>query len=220
MKIKKLRELIEVPKAELVLHTRSSEVTLRNQTCHTLFKTHSEKNSFYSSLSKNSEVLIFDCDLNLSSKESGYDNIVSIYSSAELLQQLTQLYLNPSTPLSLQQLRLVIIENISVFYWTLKLGRDLNYYVQLADLLSKITQKYGCNAIVTSWDNDYERGYNYNRQRSGNEAHGDVQKDPNQHTLQNVSYLPRQYYDRVDLVTHYGGGFVFEPKKEKSERVR
>lgn len=185
-----------------------SEITLRNQTCHTLFNTHVEKKAFYTSFLDNNGILIFDCDLNLSSKESGHGNIVSIYSSAELIKQLTELYVNPSTSLNLQQLKLVIIENISVFYWTLKLGKDMNYYIELADLLSKITQKYGCNAIVTSWDSDYEKGFNYNRQRVSNEVHEDAQKVLNQLTVQNVSFLPRQYYDRVDIVTHYGRGLV------------
>lgn len=193
--------MVEIPRAELLLRTPALDVPLCNQTCHVLFNSNTEKEAFHSSISDNGrkeKTLVLDCDLNFASTGAVGD-AVSVFGPDELTLKLENLYLDPTKSTNLQYLELLVIENISVFYWGLKLSKKLKFFVEIADLVTKISERLGCNVITTSWDSDFDKGYNYNRVRA---ARGLNEKDPK--LLQALSFLPLQYFERVGVVVHYG----------------
>lgn len=110
-------------------------------------------------------------------------------------------------PLHGNALNTLIVDNISVYFWDLRLlnmdpknSRVLGYtheisgheyYARLLDALHTIQGKYKCNIITTSWDNVYERGYNYN----GN-------TEPDLAGLDSLTYLPASYLQPFDYIIH------------------
>lgn len=80
-------------------------------------------------------------------------------------------------------LNTLVIENISSFYWELRESKQrIASYGRLADTLDLFKRRYACNIIVTAWDSDFEKGYNYKRRRETPKV------------FQDLSFIPKEFF--------------------------
>lgn len=131
------------------------------------------------------ENIVVDSQLSLGESE----NFAALILQLELILAVTL----PEDPLFHINIHTLIIDNLSVYYWELKLllfQDQVSKYQQLGDLLHIIHKRYNCGVITTSWDSMFELGYQYN--------HKSV---PEQLTL-----IPTGFFKHFTYVVHYEGG--------------
>lgn len=93
----------------------------------------------------------------------------------------------------------LVIDNLLVFYWDLRVLNAYNYarlgfdsyvaakslYLRLMDVVESIRDKYRCNVVVCSFDVGFDMGYQGNRD-----------------SVQTHTSLPEDYIKRHDMVVH------------------
>lgn len=152
---------------------------------------------------------MFDCGYSAPNSFLSRCTVVPIESPEELLHQLKELLsVNCSLDLTLSTL---VVENVSDFYFSLKLNRNFVFYTDLTEILRDISVKYKCNVIVTSWDNHYERGYNYRAKDTDSEV--DLTNESNKGTLDSITYLPKVYMDLFDHVLYKDKRYLRDENK-------
>lgn len=120
----------------------------------------------------------------------------------QLLMARLQALLDDTHPFRSQVLTLLLIEDLSTFFWLLKLQGRRQAYRRLNEVLHTVRVRYGCNIIVTAWDNAFEKGFAYKPVES--EAHA----------LDDLTYMPGELFDNVQLwrvgntVWHYDSWWV------------
>lgn len=82
-------------------------------------------------------------------------------------------------------LHLIIIEDLSSFYWEFK----SRHYQEIFSMIDKLRNKYGINIIITNWSNNYERGYNYKLKPSGTPVN-----------LNDVTFVNNEFIKKIDYV--------------------
>ncbi|CUM63982.1 uncharacterized protein PRCAT00001570001 [Priceomyces carsonii] len=199
MKTKTLYDFIKLQDGILNVPLRHDVYpTLVNQSCHFLFSSRELKLNFIEQIKGKGTVL-----LNCGQEEycnNGPTIIRSVSSFENLLlflQSLLTEYLD-------YELRNLVIDNISVFYWELKVLHLMSYksigyrsdssnqsYKRFLDLLEQLKEKFKCNIVITSWDVTFDKGYNY----KGKEDI--VPKD-----ISSLSYLSPMYLFWCDYILH------------------
>lgn len=190
MKYTSLNELITIAPKEITLGTNK----LSNLTCHHLFKTRSSQGTFYDDLKvQPDQLIIIPCGPVISSKE--WTTLEQQYTFGDLLKTLHRILVGKVLMNSI--VHTLIIDNLSMFYWDLKVLDDFNFtavggttmyvnastlYQRLADIIVEISLKYKCNVIVTSLDIEFDRGY----YQDG--------------SSKELSGFPKEYLDRFDYV--------------------
>lgn len=188
-------------------------VQLLSQACHFIFSDKQSKKETYRQLGSDGVVYIFDCGLDgfeyLGDRCMTDGGFATMDHLLEKLQQILTIGCNGDTthPLQGKTINTVIVDNISVYYWDLKLmnhdannGRLLGYanetsgtgyYTKLWRVLHQIQAKYKCNIVTSSWNNTYEKGYKYT---------GPTGSEPT--TLDSVTFLPHKYLVEFDYLIH------------------
>lgn len=158
-----LTQLLVLPNKQFQLN-KTENSWLDSQTLHRIFTSTTEKRDFFEKIVKDTvippqNVLVIDC---------GYSNWlpkqlnkVCASSSTDILEKLKTILAGEL--FEDHQLDLLVIENISEYYFELRLRKDHNWYYQISDLSHQLVKKYRCNVVLTSWDSGYESGYNSKR---------------------------------------------------------
>lgn len=137
-------------------------ITLLNETCHVILQNRSERFEFFKLLRRDNEnnFVIFDCEFN---NDFGNSEIILVESYKHLLECLQE-FLIPDKKSSFFDINglIVVIDNISLFYWQLKHEKFTNFYSKFLDLLDEIKLKYKCNIVITSWGSNYEKDLTIN----------------------------------------------------------
>lgn len=187
---------------------------LENQLCHLLFEDGDSKRELFKSIKVPNTIAIFDCGHNgFPYLPDNFEVIDNFSSLDELLSSLEDILdIKAFHPLYHKSLNTIIVDNISVFYWDLKLlnsntvpagctykhkCRGNDYYLKLLSVLKKIKQKTRCNIITTSWSNTFEKGYNYanSESKTREEYVHDTEVDK-------FTFLPKQYLASFDFLIH------------------
>lgn len=189
------------------------QVQLLSQACHFIFSDKQTKRDTFRSLVGDGTVYILDCGLD-GFNYLGDECIVN--SDFAMMDQLLESLRNVLTvgtkedtkhPLYNKIINTVIVDNLSVYYWDLKLlnndpkyheqlgyaikASGLEYYTKLISALQEIQSKYKCNIITSSWDNSFEKGHNF----SG-------ATDCEATDLDSVTFLPQRYLMEFDYLIH------------------
>ncbi|CCE85444.1 Piso0_005040 [Millerozyma farinosa CBS 7064] len=217
MRTKTLLDFFEIQKQEITLPLSDSSgthVKLQNQLCHLLFEDRESKEELFKSIKEPNAIAIFDCGRNgFQYLPENFEVLDNFSSLDELLSSLEDILdIKACHPLYHKSLNTIIIDNLSVYYWDLKLlnsntipagctykhkchGAD--YYLKLLTVLKKIKQKTQCNIITTSWSNTFEKGYNYSNAESKT-----IEGSPNDTEVDKFTFLPKQYLASFDFVIH------------------
>lgn len=86
----------------------------------------------------------------------------------------------------------VIIDDLSQYFWCFKSTGQLLKYVQIAELASQLHGRFNCRMVMFSWHNLFERGFKFQGLIS---PEGD---------LEAVTYLPEEYYKYMDQILYVG----------------
>lgn len=133
-----------------------------------MFHDRSTKLRFYSSIEPigSGKIFLLDCghaglsvpsQLSIDGDTSSFDRLLATLLS---IMQLT----NKNDPMYSLEIHTLVIDDISVFYWELKMltfSDQVQKYQQLGELVNQIHNRYNCNVITTSWDSAFELGYQY-----------------------------------------------------------
>lgn len=189
------------------------QVQLLSQTCHFLFNDKQAKRETFRSLVGDGAVYIFDCGLDGFNYLDDECIVSSDFATMDQLLENLQGILTVGTDgdtehaLHNKTINTVIVDNLSVYYWDLKLlnsdpkyheqlgyttktsGHE--YYIKLISILQEIRMKYKCNIITSSWNNSFEKGHNY----SG-------ATDCEVTDLDSVTFLPQRYLMEFDYLIH------------------
>lgn len=160
-----------------------------------LFENIACKLAFFELLAQESDSLIVvDCGSG-SSQRLGLNNALIIQANGyeSVLKSLEDILGNRNEEANKCVLNTLIIENISAFYWELRESKRRHWlYSKLAEVLRSFQQTYKCNVVVTSWDNDFEKGYNYKP----------MEKEPR--VLQDLTFIPGELVLSADRVFAIG----------------
>lgn len=222
MKTQNLSDLICLKIQEILIPlTCNRKINLRNQSCLFLFHNKKFKDFFIEQLTAQNEVQI--CVISpltslemLKNKKILLDHDINSFSNLlEKLQLLLDGYLYRDFVLNT-----LVIDNISVFYWDLKILNASNYkslnfnhympasnqYALLSRLIDDIKSKYNCNVIVTSYDISFQKGYNSNWEKTSSLV-----------GLSRFSYLPKKFIFNFDYIFHSSS--IATSYFEKSQNV-
>ena len=162
---------------------------------HVAFRDRKTKSAFYNQLHPigSGKVCVIDC---------GYENIVvdsqlnlgDIEDFAALILKLELILAMtlPNDPLFHVNIHTLVIDNLSVFYWELKLllfQDQVSKYRQLGNLIHIIHKRYNCSIITTSWDSMFELGYQYNHKS----------------VPERLILIPTGCFEHFNYVVHYEG---------------
>ena len=162
---------------------------------HVAFRDRKTKSAFYNQLHPigSGKVCVIDC---------GYENIVvdsqlnlgDIEDFAALILKLELILAMtlPNDPLFHVNIHTLVIDNLSVFYWELKLllfQDQVSKYRQLGNLIHIIHKRYNCSIITTSWDSMFELGYQYNHKS----------------VPERLILIPTGFFEHFNYVVHYEG---------------
>ncbi|KAK6462334.1 hypothetical protein DFJ63DRAFT_313472 [Scheffersomyces coipomensis] len=215
MRTKSLLECIDIPNQQTNIHfnknyndindidggsaDQGTSISIVNQTIHCLFKDRISKHSFYEKQQFNNgtvndfEVYGIACGSSIG-LESYMTILQSNLTEFDQLLEYLNLILNGSREIEIAQvINLLIIDNISIYYWKLKSGNTntTHVYATFYDLLNQIKSKYKCNVLITSFDVRFDKGFNCNWTKSI-----EVSK------LNSLSYLPATYLTKFDFIIH------------------
>ena len=187
------------------------QVQLLSQACHFIFNNKHIKRETYMSLSGEGAIYIFDCGLDgFRSLDDKYIINSDFASMDQLLASLSHILEigadgDTTHPLYNKMVNAVIVDNLSVYYWDLKLLNNdprnheqigyanktsgLDYYLKLISVLQQIQAKFKCNIITSSWNNTFEKGHNYSG-TTDCEATG----------LDSITFLPQKYLMEFDYL--------------------
>lgn len=181
-----------------VISLHCSTVRLTNEYGVLLFEDLRHKGDFYKKLGTEFDnLIIIECANSAVSALADLSSslVVSCGSHKELLDILRGIPGDENEELSSKHLNTLIIENLSAFYWhlgSLHSQDKFSWYRLLNLALHVIRQKYGCNIIVTSWDIDFDRGFN---------ARSTFDKIPE--GLNDLTYLPSELFKGATRIIHY-----------------
>lgn len=175
---------------------------------HVAFRDRETKRAFYDQLHPigSGKVCVIDCgydnievdsQLNLGDTE----NFAALILKLELILAVTL----PSDPLFHISIHTLIIDNLSVYYWELKLllfQDQVSKYQQLGTLLQTIHKRYNCSVITTSWDSMFELGYQYNHKS----------------VPERLILIPTGFFEHFSYVVHYEGEKRTVIKRNKVDR--
>lgn len=188
------------------------QVQLLNQSCHFIFDDKQTKRDTYRALQSEGTVYILDCGgegFGYMGDECIVDVVGSMDGMLEKLQQILKIGTETKAthPLHSRTINTLIVDNISMYFWDLKLlNHDpknssmlgytceitgIEYYNRLVAQLQEIQTRYKCNIITSSWNNTFEKGYNYN---------GPTSVKPS--GLDSVTYLPPKYLMGFDYLIY------------------
>lgn len=160
-----------------------------------LFQNITLKRSFYENLrQKEGSIIVFDCGAGfMDTIELNKLYVIRVLSFDELLVQLKGIMADEIKEISDMRMNTLVIENLSCFYWTLRSSKQrVLLYGKLRDLVGQLKDWYNCNVVVTSWDSEYERGYNF---KKSNES-------PSK--LQDLTFVPPEFFTTFDHVFALG----------------
>lgn len=165
-------------------------MTFCNQLGVALFQNIQCKTQFYNDFreAKNESVVILQCGPP-SIDDTG--NALLIECTIDLLHETMRAMTSHHTLVGPRHLNTLVIDNISAFYWDLRCAKSserAQWYDELKILLRVIKEKYKCNVLVTGWDNDYEKGFNY------------LGRDFEPQKLDDLTYLPSNIIADMDYV--------------------
>lgn len=164
------------------------DLTVSASVCHLIFSDRATKCLYLKKLfdeSESSHLIRVTCGGVSGSANSPQQQ--SVHSWQELCTYLQNL-LTSTIDITLN---LLVIENLSQFYWYLK-TQPQSHYDQLLVLVNTIRTRFNCTIILTSWDNRFEKGY-----------HSKHTIQPNQcDQLSEVTYLPLDYYHQMDQILY------------------
>ena len=193
--------------------TQTSEVTLENQNSHILFRDKVSKRVTFGSWDQGECLYILDCG------GEGFDYLSDkclvkrdLRTMDDVLDEIENIFTlgtkgNDKHPLSNRVLSTLVVDNISVYFWELKLlgldrsqqrqlgyRRDIpgwQYYAELFRVIRRTQDRYNCNVIITSWDILYEKGVRFR---------GSIEAGSSK--LQELTSLPSQYLVSFDYLYH------------------
>lgn len=184
-----------MPKTEIDVPLSDQIVTFRNQAGLILFHNLRYKTQFYERLAQGaSDLVIFECGSSILTPIPDA-LLLNCKDISLLLNQLQSIPDNRHEAVGPRHLNTLIVDNVSAFYWDLKClkrAERLEWYVQLSKILKAIELKYACNVIVTAWDSDFEKGFNYRK------VEREAQK------LEDCTFLPHEFLQGMDYVFHQG----------------
>lgn len=193
------------------------QVQLLSQACHFIFNDKQIKRETYMSFSGEGVVYIFDCGLDgFRSLDDKYIINRDFATMDQLLESLRHILAigtdgDTTHPLYNKTLNTVIVDNLSVYYWDLKLlnsdpknheqlgyaskASGLEYYTKFISVLKEIQAKFKCNIVISSWNNTFEKGHNYSG-ATDCEATG----------LDSITFLPQKYLMEFDYLIQKSSG--------------
>lgn len=189
-------------------------ITITNQTCHYLLNSKHLQNEVYASLDGDA-ILVIGCGATNIPEKFTTLRVSDFHSLLDTLTRLLQ-----GKEFTQNVLNTLIIDNLLIFYWDLKVLNESNYhsfgfssyvaakilYLRLMDLIQSIRIKYRCNVLVCSFDVDFENGYKSNWRGRNSEG------------LDKYSYLPSGYLLKHDFLVHIGDEWeVFDKKWVRTE---
>lgn len=199
------------------------QVQLLSQACHFIFNDKQIKRETYMSLSGDGAVYIFDCGFDGFRSLSDKCIINSDFATMDQLLESLQHILAIGTdgdithPLYNKTVNTVIVDNLSVYYWDLKLlnsdpknhvqlgyaskASGLEYYNKLISVLQEIQAKFKCNIVTSSWNNTYEKGHNYS-----------ATTDCGATGLDSVTFLPQKYLMQFDYLIQKSSGIGMQSR--------
>lgn len=189
------KQLFTFLKTRIRIHLPWEERVLENESAVVLFQNISLKKAFYDRLSEyDGSLIIFDCGAGfMDTIELPESYILRIADFDDLLLQLERLMRDPIEEIGKRHLNTLIVENISTFYWKLRsLKQRSQQYCKLRDLLAKIKDWYQCNVVVTSWDSEFEKGYNLKHENENPES------------LLDLTFVPTDFYAKFDHIFAVG----------------
>lgn len=124
---------------------------------------------------------------------------------------------NDKHPLSNRVLNTLVVDNISVYFWELKLlgldrsqqrqlgyKRDIlgwQYYTELLRVIKQAQDRYNCNVIITSWDILYEKGVRFRGNIEAGSGKLEELTSLPSHYLASFDYLYHRYWQRKEMET-------------------
>lgn len=127
--------------------------------------------------------LVFDCGFH--SYFKGTDVITGLRDFDDLVNQLKDLLISKKPMRVFSNL---IIDDLSIYYWTLKQSNYNNLvqsYGELLLVLNQIRSRFHCNVMVLNWDICFENGYNFSS------------------TPESLTYLPASIKSLLSHLIHY-----------------
>ncbi|KAF3990229.1 hypothetical protein FT663_03273 [Candidozyma haemuli var. vulneris] len=206
-KYKANTKLIKPEKRVLRLALPWEEKIIENESVVLLFQRLSYKRAFYQKLGQTKgSIIVFDCGAGFMDTirlEDSYSVRVSDFN--DLISQLKGIMTDQDKEISDREMNTLIIENLSDFYWTLRSSpQRVSSYLRLRDLTAQLKERYQCNIIVTSWDSDFEKGYNLKHSND----------DPKK--LSDLTFIPPDFYTKFDHIYAIGRqNYKYEEKWQR-----
>lgn len=219
MKLINLLDAFEFHSQRVVLKTSLNvDIHLMGETCLIIARAKADIQLLFQNIDSHETVLLL-CLAGAPHSVDRFVNQIMIESWGHLFGQLKQLL--DGRLFETQVMSTLVVDMISSFFWEAEAISPHNYmeagldkflprpriYAELCTLLGRIRDAYKCNIIVTSFDSQFERGYNSTYGRTDRSS------------IDAFLLLPVQFIMSYEKIIHLDGGRLGNFDKQQGKMI-